>query len=121
MHPFVLAVVSVAMSVAAQFLLKAGMSQPSTQAALAGGMSPQGLWTVMIQPYVLGGFCMYGLGAVVWLAVLSAWDVSKAYPLVGMGFAFTALIGFLLGEQVTLARLAGVALVCAGVALVART
>ncbi len=121
MHPFVLALVSVAMSVAAQFLLKAGMSQPSTQAALAGGMSPQGLWTVMTQPYVLGGFCLYGLGAVVWLSVLSAWDVSKAYPLVGVGFAFTALIGFLLGEQVTLARVAGVVLVCAGVALVARS
>lgn len=121
MHPFVLALVSVAMSVAAQFSLKAGMSQASTQAALAGGMTPQGMWTVLTQPYVAGGFVLYGLGALVWLSVLSAWDVSKAYPLVGMGFAFTALIGFLLGEQVSLARLTGVALVCAGVVLVARS
>ncbi len=121
MHPFVLAVVSVAMSVAAQFLLKAGMSQPQTQAAMAGGLSAQSIWTAMTQPYVLGGFCLYGLGAVVWLSVLSTWDVSKAYPLVGMGFAFTALIGFLLGEQVTLTRLVGVTLVCAGVAVVARS
>jgi multidrug transporter EmrE-like cation transporter len=121
MHPFVLALVSVAMSVAAQFFLKSGMSHASTQAAMAQGLGLQSAWTVFTQPYVLAGFALYGLGAVVWLSVLSAWDVSKAYPLVGMGFALTVLIGFLLGEQVTLARVAGVLLICSGVALVARS
>ena len=64
------------------------------------------------------GFSLYGLGAVVWLAVLSQWDVSKAYPLVGIGFVLTALFGWFLGEDVTILRLFGVALICAGIACV---
>ena len=71
--------------------------------------------------YVLGGFLLYGLGAVVWLAVLSKWDVSKAYPLVGLGFVFTVGIGFLIGEQVTTPRVIGVLLICSGVFLVGRS
>lgn len=47
--------------------------------------------------------------------------MSKAYPLVGLGFVFTVLVGYLLGEQVTLPRVIGVALICAGVFLVGRS
>jgi multidrug transporter EmrE-like cation transporter len=57
----------------------------------------------------------------VWLGVLSKWDVSKAYPLVGLGFALTVLIGLLAGEQVTLLRGIGVVLICAGVWAVSQT
>ena len=53
--------------------------------------------------------------------MLSKWDVSKAYPLVGLGFALTLLIGWLAGEQVTLQRIGGVLLICAGVWIVGRT
>ena len=41
--------------------------------------------------------------------VLSQWDVSKAYPLVGLGFVFTVAIGWFIGEQVTSLRAIGVA------------
>jgi multidrug transporter EmrE-like cation transporter len=41
--------------------------------------------------------------------------------LVGAGFALTAVIGWMLGEQVGVQRAGGVALICAGVYLVART
>ena len=58
---------------------------------------------------------------VVWLGVLSKWDVSKAYPLVGLGFVLTVAIGFLVGEDVTLTRAMGVALICAGVFVVGRS
>ncbi len=71
--------------------------------------------------YILGGFLLYGLGATIWLTVLSRWDVSKAYPLVGLGFVLTAGIGFLAGESVTTIRLVGVLLICAGVALVGQS
>jgi hypothetical protein len=54
------------------------------------------------------------------LDVLS-WDVSKAYPLVGLGFALTVPLGMMAGENVTAARVAGVVLICTGVWMVART
>ena len=121
MRTFAVALLSVALSVAAQFALKAGMSDQGVRDALAPPYSLGNVASVIANKYVLGGFLLYGLGAVIWLGVLSKWDVSKAYPLVGLGFALTLLIGWLAGEQVTLQRIGGVLLICAGVWIVGRT
>jgi multidrug transporter EmrE-like cation transporter len=121
MHPFLMALASIAMSVAAQFCLKTGMSSAAVVSAFADGGGLRAATVVATQPWIVGGFALYGAGAVVWLSVLSAWDVSKAYPLVGLGFAITALIGLLMGEQISAMRLAGVVLVCGGVAMIARS
>lgn len=121
MNTLVIAILSIALSVAAQFSLKAGMSSVVVQGILTQPFTPRTAFTVLSDKFVLGGFLLYGLGAVVWLGVLSKWDVSKAYPLVGLGFAFTVAIGILAGEHVTLPRVIGVALICAGVFLVGRT
>jgi uncharacterized membrane protein len=91
MHIVFVAIISIILSVAAQFLLKAGI------------------------------LTLYGLGAVVWLKVLSTWDVSKAYPLVGLGFGLTVLVGMAMGESVTALRVLGVLLICEGVWLVANS
>ena len=115
MNTLLLAIVSILISVAAQFSLKTGMS------SVKAGLEPASLLTIFTNKFVLLGFLLYGLGAVVWLGVLSKWEVSKAYPLVGLGFAVTAIVGMLLGEQVSLVRLGGVALICSGVVLIART
>jgi multidrug transporter EmrE-like cation transporter len=117
----VVAIISIALSVAAQFSLKAGMSGEGVRAALARPHSLKTLFDVLTDKYVFCGFLLYGLGAVVWLGVLSKWDVSKAYPLVGVGFVFTVLVGYLLGEQLSTARVIGVALICVGVFLVGRS
>ena len=115
------ATLSIALSVTAQFSLKAGMSGEGVKAILAQPKSFMTLIYILMDKYILGGFLLYGLGAVVWLGVLSKWDVSKAYPLVGLGFVFIVVVGYLLGEQVTLPRLIGAALICAGVFLVGRS
>ena len=121
MNTLVIAVLSVAFSVAAQFSLKAGMSSPAVREVLAGPLNLYSALAVFSNKYVFGGFVLYGLGAIVWLGVLSTWDVSKAYPIVGLGFAFTVAIGWIIGEQVSLARVFGVILICAGVVMVARS
>ncbi len=121
MHPFILAVISICFSVAAQFFLKAGMSSNVVKASSAGSPGLSMLLVVFSNPYVIIGFLLYGLGAVVWLSVLSRWEVSKAYPLVGLGFALTVLIGLVTGEQVTTLRGCGVLLICSGVWLVAKS
>ncbi|MGY6274123.1 hypothetical protein [Methylomonas sp. MgM2] len=121
MKTLLIAILSIVLSVTAQFFLKAGMSGEGVKGLLAQPYSVRTLICVLMDKYVLGGFSLYGLGAVIWLGVLSKWDVSKAYPLVGLGFVFTAVVGYLLGEQVTLSRLMGVALICVGVFLVGRS
>jgi multidrug transporter EmrE-like cation transporter len=118
---FLVALVSIALSVAAQFALKAGMSSIPVKAALAQPISVANAFQVISNGFVFGGFVLYGVGAVVWLAVLSRWDVSKAYPLVGFGFVLTAVVGAALGEQVSLVRSLGILLICAGVFVVSRT
>lgn len=121
MKTLFIAILSISLSVTAQFSFKAGMSGEVVKSTLAQPRSFMALVNILMDKYVLGGFLLYGLGAVVWLGVLSKWDVSKAYPLVGLGFVFTVFVGYLLGEQVTLSRVIGVVLICAGVFLVARS
>ena len=121
MNPLIIAIVSIALSVAAQFSLKAGMSGAIIKAVLTQPLGLRSIFAILTDKYVLLGFLLYGFGAIVWLGVLSKWDVSKAYPLVGLGFVFTVAIGFMIGEGVTLNRIAGVALICAGVFLVGRS
>jgi len=121
MNTFAIALLSIALSVAAQFSLKAGMSDQGVRDAMGQPHSLGTMASIITNKYVLGGFLLYGLGAVIWLGVLSKWDVSKAYPLVGLGFVLTVLVGLMLGEQVSALRAGGVALICAGVFLVARS
>ena len=111
MPPMILALASVLLSVVAQFALKAGMKAHA-------GAAP---WLALLQPMVLLGLALYGAGALVWLAVLAKWDVSKAYPLVGIGFALSVVVGYAMCEQFGLARWAGVAFICLGVYLISRT
>lgn len=121
MNTLMIAILSILLSVVAQFSLKAGMSSEEVRGALGQPLALRTAFSVLTNKFVFSGFLLYGLGAVVWLAVLAKWDVSKAYPLVGLGFAFTVAIGFVLGEQVTLMRAIGVLLICCGVFVVGRT
>lgn len=121
MNILMIAVLSILFSVGAQFSLKAGMSSIEVKDILGAPMTLGAALSVLTNRYVLGGFVLYGMGAVIWLAVLSKWDVSKAYPLVGLGFVFTVAAGYALGEQVSTMRAIGTLLICCGVFLVARS
>lgn len=121
MNILLTAIASVVISVLAQFSLKAGMSSTPVRAALLNSDGIHSAIAIATNKFVLLGFLLYGIGAVVWLAVLSNWEVSKAYPLVGLGFVITLGIGFALGEQVSLARICGALLICTGVLMVSRS
>ena len=119
MNVFMLAVASIALSVSAQFSLKAGMMQIRAAEPAAGLGVLHSLLPFLTNKFLILGFALYGLGALVWLGVLARWDVSKAYPIVGLGFLLSAVVGFALGEQVTLFRAAGMGLIVAGVVVIA--
>ena len=121
MNTFVTALVSIVLSVMAQFALKAGMSGTAVREIMSQPVGLRGLFTVLTDKFVFGGFCLYGLGAIVWLGVLSKWDVSKAYPMVGLGFTLTAIFGYFMGEQVSVLRMIGILLVFSGVLIIGKT
>jgi drug/metabolite transporter (DMT)-like permease len=58
----------------------------------------------------------------VWLIVLAKAEVSYAYPLISLGYVFTAILArLLLGEAVTATRMAGILVTCLGVFIIARS
>ncbi|MFA5240822.1 MAG: EamA family transporter [Sulfuricella sp.] len=112
----ILILLSVGLSAIAQIAMKAGVSGAATQSSA----SMLGSYVAMLTaPKVLLGLACYGLGALIWLRVLSMMDVSQAYPFVALGFVLTMALGFLmLGETPHPTRLAGAGFIMIGVWLV---
>jgi multidrug transporter EmrE-like cation transporter len=72
-------------------------------------------------PFWFGMVC-YGTSVCVWLAALSKAPVSTAYPMLSVGYIVVAGVSVLwLGETLSPAKVAGIALICLGVVLVSRS
>lgn len=113
-----LALASIGLSAIAQLLMKMGMAELRTLGL--GGLSL--LTGAAANPLVISGFAAYGVGAVLWLLVLSRTELSVAYPLVSTGFVLVALMSWLfLGEHLSPARLGAISLIIAGVVLMGFT
>jgi len=116
-----LILLDVGLNVLGQLSLKFGMSKLGNFAVSLSTLPP-----VFVQaafnPFILLGMLCYGLGFLVWLVVLAKAEVSYAYPLISLGYVFTAILArVLIGEAVTLSRMAGILVICLGVFLVARS
>jgi multidrug transporter EmrE-like cation transporter len=71
-------------------------------------------------PACWAALAAYGLSVGVWAAGLARVPVSQAYPLLSVGYVLMLLAGWwMLGETPTLMRVAGIAVIIAGVAMVA--
>jgi multidrug transporter EmrE-like cation transporter len=121
MNVLLLAILGISLSVAAQFLLKAGVSSGQLRYALSSPLSFTTLLAVVSNWPLVAGFVLYGVSAILWLGVLAKWDVSKAYPMIGLGFCLSVLIGAYAGEQVTAQRVVGVSLIVLGVVVISRS
>lgn len=116
-----LILLSVAITAAAQLVLKLGMTSPPVQRIVDQGFSVR-LLGILVDPYVVGGLFLYFGAAMLWLFVLAKVEVSYAYPFVALGFVITAMAGWLLfDDAMSSGRVLGTLLICAGVVLVARS
>jgi multidrug transporter EmrE-like cation transporter len=119
---FLLVLSSVALSAFAQIVLKSGMATPVVQANLAVQPGISTLITIFASWRIWTGLFIYFFSAVIWLLVLAKIDVSLAYPFVGLGFVLTTLLGWLIrGEDLSVSRISGTALIVSGVVLLARS
>lgn len=113
--------VDVILNVVGQLSLKYGMSQFGNFSLSLSTLPPVFL-KAATNPNVLLGLVCYGLGFLVWLIVLSKAEVSYAYPLISLGYVFTAILArAMFGEAVSLTRMAGILVTCLGVFLIARS
>ena len=105
----------------AQILLKKGMLgmaplDPKTNGAIATGLQ------VIFNPFVFAGLCVFVISMASHLFVLSRVELSFAYPFLSLAYVVVlAYAYFVFGENVDTWRSAGVALICAGTFLIARS
>lgn len=75
----------------------------------------------LLNPWFLLGLVLYAVSVINWLIVLTRVDLSIAYALMSTGYILTLLAGvWMFGEPVSQTRIAGVAVIIAGVILITR-
>jgi len=118
---FILILTGVILNAIAQLVLKKGMSIiGSVQVDFSSIMSM--LIKASTNVYIYLGLLCYVLSFFVWLMVLSRTEVSYAYPFLSIGYIIAAFVGyFYFGESMTLYKVGGIALICAGVFLLYRS
>ena len=114
------------LGLAAIMLLSAGQTALKFGLNTIGGVSLSdglaGVFKLFQTPWVIVGFLCYGLSSVLWLDVLSKLDFSLAFPMVGLTYIFTLLIGrYFFGETVGWERVVGVGLILSGVFFMIRS
>ena len=113
---FGLFLIAIVTSVAGQFLLKAG--------ALKLGKVNATNWighifSMLMTPELLAGLCFYGLGAVVYILLLTRVNLSVAGPSAALIYVFSVFMGyFFFREAIPLSRVIGLGLIICGVVLV---
>ncbi|MDW8316998.1 MAG: EamA family transporter [Anaerolineae bacterium] len=112
--------ISILAGVAGQTVIKLGISRPGKGERVSTPLSL--IRMILTSPLVLLGLALYGVGALAWIAVLSRLDLSVAYPFLALNFVLVALASRLfLGEHVPWLRWLGIAVICVGILLVARS
>ncbi|HEX3692608.1 MAG TPA: EamA family transporter [Solirubrobacteraceae bacterium] len=71
--------------------------------------------SLLLNPWVLSALAGGFVAALAWMAALSKLEIGRAYPFMALSFvAVLALSAIFFGENVTSAKVAGIALVVAG-------
>jgi len=105
----------------AQLLLKAGTNAVGAIHLTADNWFATGLKLATQLP-VMGGLTCYVVSVGVWIIGLSRVDVTIAYPMLSLGYIINALgAWYFLGEAVSAQRLLAIAVIIAGVFLLARS
>ena len=117
---FALLMIAMCLTVTGELLLKNGMNQHGQLDVSLGTLVPTAV-KIFSNPFVLGGFVFVFSGALFWLAVLSRWPLSLAYPLLSISYiiGIAAAVVFL-KEKVTWTHALGVMVIIIGVYLISR-
>jgi multidrug transporter EmrE-like cation transporter len=107
------------MTAFAQVLLKMGSAASRDAVSAAQGTLLSSYQAMLSAPPTLLGLALYGASALLWLRVLSALQLSQAYPFVALSYVLTTGAGIVvLGEPLVATRVAGTVLILLGVLLV---
>lgn len=113
---FFLLLLSIAASVAGQFLLKSG-------ALKLGKVNAENvvshILSIITVPELVAGLMCYGLGAIAYILILTRVNLSVVGPSIALSYVFSVVLGYLVfHETIPTARLMGLGLIVCGVVLV---
>ncbi len=109
---FILA--TVALTVLGQLLLKWRMDQVGAlPEGFVGGL--RFLLSLLFDPIVISSFLAAFIASLAWMAAMTRFELSYAYPFTSLNFVIVLVLSvWLLGETLTLNKIIGVALIVAG-------
>lgn len=117
MPAIVFLLIAICLSATGEVLLKIGMRQFGTFS-----LTPSNLVQAFLMPPVIGGFAFIFSGSLFWLATISRADLSWAYPMLALGYVLVVAASWiLLNEALSPLRVAGLLVICLGVAIVSRS
>ncbi len=113
MSVLVLILASVVLAVFAQLSLKRGMTNIGTLSV--NDLLTSRIFSVITEKFVIFGLMLYFIASGLWLVVLSREELSFAYPLISLGYVFTAILAkIFFNESLTLVKMMGILLIVAG-------
>jgi multidrug transporter EmrE-like cation transporter len=120
MKNIALILVSISLNAGAQLLMRFGMLKVGEVEIGASFINAVPRMAANI--FLWLSLACYGISIVSWMVVLSKAEVSFAYPFLSIGYVISAVIGYLfMGESLSTIRIAGIAVICIGVVLIARS
>ncbi|MDX9670484.1 MULTISPECIES: EamA family transporter [unclassified Pseudomonas] len=76
---------------------------------------------LLMDPGVFSGFLAGFLASITWMAAMSKFDLSHAYPFMSINFVVVLILGtWILSEPMTLQKVIGVSLIVIGTVVAAR-
>jgi drug/metabolite transporter (DMT)-like permease len=118
---FALLMIAMCLTVTGELLLKTGMNKHGELNITFSTLVPTTI-KLFTSPWVVGGFVFVFSGALFWLAVLSRWPLSLAYPLLSISYIIGIIASVvLLGEKVNMVQVGGVFVIIFGVFLISRS
>ncbi len=115
MFALMLVAVCILAGSAGQIFWKQGMSRIDKISDISDLLQVNTAWKIFTNTYIILGIILYAISVFLWLGAMSSLDVSYMYPLLSLGYVLTAVLSFvLIGENITLLRWTGIALILVG-------
>jgi multidrug transporter EmrE-like cation transporter len=116
-----LILLSISIAVGGQMLLKIGINRIGVLSFSSLVGFRHFLLGIIKSPLVMSGLFLYIISAAIWLVVLSAVDLSFAYPFLGFTYVLVLVFSkFILKEDVSLIRWIGTIIITIGVIVISR-
>jgi len=112
---------TVIFTVYGQLVLKWRLSKLEFELPQEGAAKIKALIALLFDPFIFSGLSFAILASLTWMAAMTKFELSAAYPFMALNFVFVMLIAVpMFGESMSSSKFLGTALIVAGTILIGR-